>query len=143
MATALLSDRLFLDTGYAIARFNQRDEYHQAARALSAAVAASHELWTTDAVLLEVAASFSRPEHRPFAVGLWDQFHGNDPRYRVVPADSEWLSIAMDIYKERSDKSWSLTDCLSFVVMEREGLKQALTADHHFEQAGFAALLRS
>jgi len=40
------------------------------------------------------------------------------------------------------DKGWSLTDCASFVIMEDEGLPAALTHDHHFEQAGFQALLR-
>lgn len=41
-----------------------------------------------------------------------------------------------------SDKDWSLTDCTSFVVMEAEGLKDALTGERHFEQAGFNALLK-
>jgi uncharacterized protein len=41
----------------------------------------------------------------------------------------------------RRDKEWSLTDCISFVVMKERGLTEALTADHHFEQAGFKALL--
>ena len=40
------------------------------------------------------------------------------------------------------DKEWSLTDCTSFVVMQEEGLTDALTTDHHFEQAGFTVLLR-
>jgi predicted nucleic acid-binding protein len=38
------------------------------------------------------------------------------------------------------DKNWSFTDCISFIVMEQEGLIDALTGDHHFEQAGFNAL---
>jgi predicted nucleic acid-binding protein len=143
MATASGSERLFLDTGYAIARFNHRDEYHQAAKSFGTTVAACLELWTTDAVLLEIAASFSRPEHRAIAIGLWDQFHAHDSRFRVAAADDEGLSTAMDLYKARYDKSWSLTDCLSFVVMEREGLTQALTAERHIEQAGFTALLVS
>ena len=45
-------------------------------------------------------------------------------------------------YVARRDKNWSLTDCISFVVMKDRGPTQALTADHHFEQAGFKALLR-
>ena len=44
--------------------------------------------------------------------------------------------------RERADKEWPLTDCISFVVMPDQGLSEALTADHHFEQAGFKALLR-
>ena len=35
-----------------------------------------------------------------------------------------------------------LTDCISFVLMSEEGIAEALTGDHHFEQAGFTALLR-
>jgi predicted nucleic acid-binding protein len=46
-----------------------------------------------------------------------------------------------DLYRNRADKNWSLTDCISFVVMKRKGITEALTGDHHFEQAGFKALL--
>ena len=42
---------------------------------------------------------------------------------------------------QRLDKDWSLTDCISFIVMRRRGLTDALTSDHHFEQAGFTILL--
>lgn len=48
----------------------------------------------------------------------------------------------MQLYTQRPDKDWSLTDCISFVVMKQHGLTEALTADRHFEQAGFKALLR-
>jgi predicted nucleic acid-binding protein len=48
----------------------------------------------------------------------------------------------VDLYAERPDKGWSLTDCISFVVMRQQGITQALTGDHHFEQAGFTALLK-
>ena len=47
----------------------------------------------------------------------------------------------MSLYSRRPDKEWSLTDCISFVVMSDEGLTEALTGDHHFEQAGFTPLL--
>jgi len=48
----------------------------------------------------------------------------------------------VELYAERPDKGWSLTDCISFVVMRQQGITQALTGDHHFEQAGFTALLK-
>jgi predicted nucleic acid-binding protein len=63
------------------------------------------------------------------------------PRTRVIPLDSLLLQRGLDLFAGRPDKNWSLTDCISFVVMQDEGLTEALTADGHFEQAGFKALL--
>jgi predicted nucleic acid-binding protein len=51
------------------------------------------------------------------------------------------FDAGLELYSRRPDKEWSLTDCISFVVMEEHGLTEALTTDHHFEQAGFTALL--
>ena len=65
----------------------------------------------------------------------------HDPRIEVVPHSGELSADAIHLFTARSDKSWSLTDCLSFVVMERKGIREALTADIHFEQAGFHAIL--
>jgi predicted nucleic acid-binding protein len=63
------------------------------------------------------------------------------PAIRVVPASRALLEEGISLYSSRPDKDWSLTDCISFVVMRDEGIIQALTGDHHFEQAGFKALL--
>jgi len=46
------------------------------------------------------------------------------------------------LYQGRPDKEWGLVDCVTFVVMKKRGITEALTADEHFEQAGFQALLR-
>jgi hypothetical protein len=59
-----------------------------------------------------------------------------------LPLDSQLLERAMQLMNERQDKDWSLTDCTSFIVMKDRGIHEALTADRHFEQAGFAALLK-
>ena len=59
---------------------------------------------------------------------------------RIVPASEHLLWRGFELYQNRRDKAWSLTDCISFVVMADEGLTEALTGDRHFEQAGFAAL---
>lgn len=48
---------------------------------------------------------------------------------------------ARAMYCSRLDKGWSLTDCSSFQIMEAKGITEALAADHHFEQAGYRALL--
>src|SRR5688572_1791803 len=135
------SDRLFLDTGYVIARFNRRDQHHDTAKQLAGALTAACELWTTDAVLLEISAAFSHPDHRMRAIAIWDEFHGGDSRCRVAQVAGARLDAAVALFRERSDKSWSLTNCLSFIVMNEQQLTNALTADHHFAQAGFRALL--
>ena len=59
----------------------------------------------------------------------------------MVPQSAEFSTDAIRLFAARSDKDWSLTDCLSFVVMERKRIREALTADNHFEQAGFQAIL--
>jgi predicted nucleic acid-binding protein len=65
-------ERLFVDTGYLIARFNVRDQYHARARALDDIVARCHQPRTTDAVLLEFAAACSPPDRRTLAVIVGD-----------------------------------------------------------------------
>lgn len=52
------------------------------------------------------------------------------------------LSPPARLYDARPDKSWSLTDCISFVVMAERDLTEPLTGDHHFDQAGFTALFK-
>jgi predicted nucleic acid-binding protein len=61
----------------------------------------------------------------------------------IVPATMEWFERGMELYEGRPDKEWSLTDCISFAVMTERGVSDALTNDHHFEQAGFRILLKS
>jgi predicted nucleic acid-binding protein len=60
----------------------------------------------------------------------------------LLASDSGTWRRGCELYDARPDKEWSLTDCISFVVMRDRGIEQALTGDEHFEQAGFAALLR-
>lgn len=59
------------------------------------------------------------------------------PRIHVINLDDELLHLTLHYYSQYSDKDWSLTDCLSFAVMKKEGIDIAYSSDHHFEQAGF------
>ena len=61
---------------------------------------------------------------------------------QIVPGDDASFHTGLTLYFSRPDKDWSLTDCISFVIMQREGITEALTGDHHFEQAGFNILLK-
>jgi predicted nucleic acid-binding protein len=58
----------------------------------------------------------------------------------VVGYDARVYQAGFGLFAARPDKAWSLTDCISFAVMRERGLSEALTGDHHFEQAGFRAL---
>ena len=65
-----------------------------------------------------------------------------DPRVEVIPLSEQLYTRASRLYRERPDKEWALTDCVSFVVMEDRGINETLTTDEHFQQAGFQALMR-
>lgn len=65
-----------------------------------------------------------------------------DPTVEVVPFSSQLFQDALSLYGKRSDQSWSLTDCASFLIMDRRRVTEALTSDRHFEQNGYRALLR-
>jgi predicted nucleic acid-binding protein len=96
---------------------------------------------TTEYVLLEVATFFCQTAHRSVFLGLLQTLQ-NDPATTIVPSSSDLWQRGVDLFAARLDKDWSLTDCISFVVMQEHGITDALTADHHFEQAGFVALLK-
>ena len=64
-----------------------------------------------------------------------------DLQIEVVPFDVEMIAASARFYEARNDKDWSLTDCLSFLVMEQRRIPRALTTDHHFRQAGFESVL--
>jgi len=66
-----------------------------------------------------------------------------DPAFRLVRVTSELIQRGGKHYRERADKEWPLTDCVSFVVMQDHGLSEALTAGHHFQQAGFPQTLKN
>ena len=66
---------------------------------------------------------------------------GLDPQIEVIPFSEELNAGALRLFADRSDKDWSRTDCVSFLVMRSRNIRQALTADHHFEQAGFWLVL--
>jgi predicted nucleic acid-binding protein len=130
---------LFVDTVYWLALMNPNDNWHR--HALEWAARIEEPLVTTDAVLTEVGDAFCRADRRRWAVDAIQMVQA-DPEITSVHGSSALFKQALDLYSTRRDKDWSLTDCISFVVMNDRELKRALTADLHFVQAGFQALLR-
>jgi predicted nucleic acid-binding protein len=129
---------LFLDTHYLLALINPDDEWHGKAVAASGTVA---KCAITEAILVEVADALGRSSDRARAVRIIEELRA-DPRVECIPVDRGLFQRGFDLYRSRPDKDWSLTDCISFVVMGERKLEAALTGDRHFEQAGFRALLR-
>ena len=134
--------KIFLDASYAIALASQRDRHHPRAAALAAQLkTARTRLITTRAVLLEIGNALAKQRFRPAAMQLLAALE-TDPSIEIVALSAELYAQALHLFCERPDKEWGLTDCLSFVVMQTRGLSEALTADEHFRQVGFRALLR-
>jgi predicted nucleic acid-binding protein len=128
----------FADTSYWIALVLASDAYHQRAVAANGRISS---VITTRFVLAELGAALARASLRHIFLAILDQIEA-DPAIRVLAVDDALFHEGVELFRQRPDKDWSLTDCVSFVVMQREGIGEALTADHHFEQAGFVALLK-
>jgi hypothetical protein len=129
----------FADTFYYLALVNEDDGAHAETLAFAEGMAAP--TITTAWVLTEVADALSAPADRREFLGLLQALRA-DPLSTIVPATQALFDQGVEFFAQRADKYWSLTDCISFVVMQEHGLTDALTGDHHFEQAGFRILLK-
>lgn len=139
-----MPELIFWDTAAFVALANRDDSLHDAAAFVSQKLArAGARLLTTDAVLTEVANTFSRVALRSMARQVIEAYQSS-VRMRaaqLVHVDAMLWQQGWQLFLDRPDKDWSLTDCISFVVMQDRNLRRAFTSDHHFEQAGFEKLL--
>ena len=133
--------RLFLDTFFVQALLDRNDQFHQQCRQLEHHLEDASEVWVTEAVLVEIGNALSS-SNREGAARFIRACYRTD-NVRVVRVDTPLLERGLALFEARQDKNWGLTDCISFVVMESEGITHALTGDAHFRQAGFVPLLSS
>lgn len=129
----------FADSFYYVALLNPRDAAHSRAKEVTSEL--SGRIVTTEWILVEVANILSPAARRASAVRLLDMLN-SDRNVTIIRSGRSLFARGAERYRQRTDKDWSLTDCISFIVMEDRGLREALTGDHHFEQAGFIALLK-
>ena len=129
---------VFADTFFYLALLRAEDLAHDRAVAESKL---NRRIVTTEFILLELGNACARADDHADFLALVAGMRAS-PRVGIVRLNPSLLDRGLEVMAGRSDKDWSLTDCTSFVVMEAEGLKDALTGDHHFEQAGFHALLK-
>ncbi len=133
----------FADTNYWFALFVPRDALHQRAITAASSVGSDTRIVTSDLVVIEVLNSLSSEniELKSKAVAVFESLW-SERNIIVVPCSRELMKHSAELYLRSSDKSWSFVDCSSFVIMRERKIHSALTYDHHYEQAGFRALLR-
>jgi predicted nucleic acid-binding protein len=133
---------VFADAGYWVAIANSRDRLHARAAAVAERLG-EYRIVTSEMVLVEVlngfaeCGSFLRTKAAELVLAAVA-----DPDIEAVSQSPELFRDALALYQHRPDKSWSLTDCASFLIMDRRQIAEALTHDRHFEQRGYRALLR-
>ena len=130
---------VFADTFFFLALLDRGDPMH--ARAIMEERSPRRRFITTEHVLVELGDALHEPGQRGEFTAITDMVH-RAAGWEVVPASPAFFKAGLDLFRRHRDKSWQMTDCLSFAVMRQRHLREALTGDNHFEQAGFKALLR-
>ena len=129
---------IFADTYYFIALLDSTDPSH--ARAVAWSRQKTISFVSTDYVLVELGDAFHRPGEREEYAIFYESLRA-DPKFRIVSGSPTLLGKGLNFFRRHRDKEWQLTDCISFVVMKEQGIREALTGDAHFGQAGFVPLL--
>ncbi len=135
-------NEIFLDTSFAIAIVSPRDQLHKTANIWLDKIEDSETpIVTTQAVFLEIGNALSKSAFRNVGIGILNHYE-NDPKTTIISLTDDLYKTAFELFSNRTDKEWGLVDCISFIVMQKREITEALTADEHFVQAGFRALLR-
>lgn len=135
-----MNNRAFIDTSFIVAALSASDSFHDLAIKQSEDLFSNYEIWITDAILLEVGNAFSKV-NKSLGVGFINSCY-EEANTCIIHINPELFSRAVSMYSQYLDKKWSLTDCLSFIVMKENNISIAYSSDHHFEQAGFQYTLK-
>jgi len=130
---------MLLDTSGLLCLLDKRELQRSDAQALFDAAfdKLTHNYVISELIALAQARKLPRPPVLEFVVDLQESIE-----VEVVWVDKALHNLALDMLQHRLDKAWSLCDAVSFVLMNQRKLTEALTTDHHFEQAGFVRLLK-
>jgi predicted nucleic acid-binding protein len=132
---------VFADSHYWIAIVKPGDPWAESAEAARSSLGEAFII-TTDEVLTELLAALSKGEHMRKQVAKMARAILENPNVRVIPQTRESFLKGLELYENRNDKEYSLTDCISMNVMKAELLEEVLTNDRHFEQEGFTVLIK-
>ncbi len=137
-----MKGEILFDTFFAIARASNKDQFHQKAKFWSNKIQTEKiPVVITQAVILEIGNALAKSRFRQVCIGLLNSFEESE-NTTIIGMTNELYEKAFELFSSRPDKEWGLVDCISFVVMREREIEAALTADEHYIQAGFRALLR-
>ncbi len=132
----------FVDTVGWIAILNVDDELHDKSdKIYKTMMLSGYSFVTSTAVLNEVANALSKSSRRNSIVEFYKRLQ-KSPIVEIVFVDMKLWESGWYLYENRHDKDWSLTDCISFIIMDERKIQDSLTNDKHFEQAGYNAIIR-
>lgn len=129
-------NQLFIDTSYVLGLYNKGDQYHKLCVDAMSLAQKAREIYTTDAILMEIGNAFSAVHRRNQGSKIIRDFL-NSTQIIIEHLTPRYFEEALQIYEQRSDKQWGMVDCFSFIVTQKYDLKTCLGTDHHFVQAGF------
>lgn len=135
---------IFVDTSGWGCLFDAAQSFHVAAAdCYRTARSQNRKLVTTNYILTELVALLTSPIRmpRPTIIELIEGLKSS-PQIEIVHIDEGIDQETWQLFRLRADKQWSWVDCASFMVMKQRGIQEALTTDHHFEQAGLIRLLK-
>ncbi|QOV22663.1 type II toxin-antitoxin system VapC family toxin [Anabaenopsis elenkinii] len=134
--------KIFADTGYWIALLNPDDDLHQKAKEIANRIN-NIDLVTSEMVFTELLNAFSaKGVFYKQKVVKFINYCFDNPEIEVVIQTDNLFKRGLELYSQRLDQAWSMTDCTSFCIMSEKNILEALAYDKHFEQAGFISLLR-
>jgi predicted nucleic acid-binding protein len=132
--------KVFVDTLYWLAVVLPKDSWQEPARRAKSSLG-NVLMVTTDEILSEFLNALSKGEHmRKKAVQMVKRIMDN-PNVKVMPQSRDSFLKGLELYGQRPDKTYSLTDCISMNVMKKESIMEVLTNDRHFEQEGYVVLI--
>ncbi len=137
-------NEIYVDTsGWASLADVSEPFYEKAKEIYAAAIQNRRRLVTTNYVLAELVALMTSPMrfHRPRIIEFINGIK-QSTFFDIIHIDEDFDAKSWDLLSKRADKNWSLVDCSNFVLMQENNILEALTTDHHFEQAGFIRLLK-
>lgn len=134
---------IFVDTNAWLAINNKKDQYNSiAVRVNKKLLKEGCRYITTNFILDETITGLLKVLGHTSAVDFGERIY-NSKLIEIIHINKEIERLAWELFKKYNDKEFSFTDCTSFIIMRQNNITDVFTNDHHFEQMGYIALLKT